>query len=45
VPGRGENIVEGLQEKIGVFALEDERGPDLGSCVCFSANAWLGRAN
>jgi hypothetical protein len=43
VPGRGENIVDGLQEKPGLFALESERGPDLGSCVSFSANAWLGR--
>ena len=45
VPDRGENIVDGLQEKPGVFALEDERGPDLGSGVSFSANAWLGRAH
>ena len=45
VPGSGEDIVEGLQEKVGVFALEDERGADLGSGVSFSANAWLGRAH
>jgi hypothetical protein len=41
VPDRGENVVDGLQEKPGVFAPEDDRGPDLGSCVGFSANAWL----
>jgi hypothetical protein len=29
VPGRGENTIEGLQEKVGVFTLEDERGVGL----------------
>src|SRR6266496_2675067 len=29
VAGRGEDVVEGLDEEIGVFALEDEGWPDL----------------
>ena len=36
--GRGENLPEGVEQQVGVLALEDQRWPDLEHVACRAAH-------